>query len=79
LVALTREELHMLQRRLRGAKLEEQRQAFLSMAATQLPLSAKEQEAARALTIHASGKLQEALTDATTIDLRFIDGLLVTE
>jgi len=77
---LSRADLVLLQKRLSKTAIEEQSTAFLALAATSLKLTAEETEALRALTVHAREKLQDLLAvAAATGDLRFIEGVLVTE
>lgn len=77
---LDRQELDVLQKRLRGKKLEAKHSAFLTLASTQGNLTQEETEAIRTLAAFAREKLQEALAvDAATIDLKFVEGLLVVE
>jgi hypothetical protein len=50
----------------------------LSFTSTELSLSAEETEALHALVVFAQEKLEEVLAvDAETVDLRFIEGVLV--
>jgi len=77
---LNRSDLSALQKRLRQTTLAEPSEAFLALAAAQLQLTPEEAEAIRALATHAREKLQDLLAvEAATVDLRFIEGVLVTE
>ncbi len=77
---LSRADLVILQKRLPKTAVEEQSTAFLALAATALKLTTEETEALRALTVHAREKLQDLLAvAAATVDLRFVEGVLVTE
>jgi len=77
---LHRSDLSALQKRLHKTALAEQSEAFLALAAAQFKLTPEEAEALRALATHAREKLQDLLAvEAATVDLRFIDGVLVAE
>jgi hypothetical protein len=77
---LQRKDLRTLQKKLRGEQYEVQSSAFFALAVKQCRLSERESQALQALAEHAQGKLREALAvDATTIELRFIEGLLIQE
>lgn len=77
---LSRAELGVLQERLRRTPIEKERVAFLALASARLSLTAEEDDALRALAAHAREKLQEALTvEAATVDLRFVEGVLMVE
>ncbi|HJY80803.1 MAG TPA: DUF6178 family protein [Candidatus Binatia bacterium] len=77
---LSRADLSTLQKQLHRTTSEEQSSAFLTLAATQLKLTEEETEAIRALATHAREKLHEILAvEAATADLRFIEGVLVTD
>jgi len=77
---LRRNDLRTLQKKLRGEQYEVQRSAFFALAVQQCRLSERESRALQVLAEHAQGKLREALAvDATTIELRFIEGLLIQE
>lgn len=78
--ALKRQELEILHEQLRHAVLEERWSAFLVSAAEQLRLTHEEQAALETLARHARDKIEEVLViDIKTVDLRFIEGLLVEE
>ncbi|MBI3802067.1 MAG: hypothetical protein HY268_34495 [Deltaproteobacteria bacterium] len=75
---LSRADLITLQQRLRQTTVAAQSTAFLALAAAQLNLTHEETEALRTLASHAGEKLQDLLgIEAATIDLRFIEGVLV--
>jgi len=77
---LQRKDLGVLQKKLRGKELVAQRSAFLTLATQQCHLSEQELQALHVLAEHAQEKLRDALAvDATTIELRFIEGLLMQE
>jgi len=77
---LSRKDLNALQKKLRGAQGETQTAAFLAFAAQQCRLSGEETSALKVLAAHAFEKLRDALSvDAMTIELRFIEGLLMEE
>jgi hypothetical protein len=78
---LSRDELSALQKQLHKTPVEEKSAQFLTLAVTQLKLTHTETEALRALAAHAREKLDEALAvvEAGSPDLRFIEGLLMTE
>jgi Family of unknown function (DUF6178) len=78
---LSRDELSALQKQLHKTPIEEKSEQFLTLAVTQLKLIQDETEALRALAAHAREKLDEALAvvEAGSTDLRFIEGLLITE
>ncbi|MBM4255218.1 MAG: hypothetical protein FJ147_04905 [Deltaproteobacteria bacterium] len=77
---LRRRDLNTLQRKLRGSQLDTQRVAFQRFVADHCQLSPQESQALHTLAEHALEKLHEALTvDAMTIELRFIEGLLMEE
>jgi Family of unknown function (DUF6178) len=75
-----RKDLGILQKKLRGKQSEVQRSMFLALATQQCQLSERESQALQVLAEYAQEKLREALAvDATTIELRFIEGLLIQE
>ena len=77
---LRRKDLRALQRKLRGKQLEEQKAAFLAVVTQQCHQSPQEAEALAALATHGIEKLRETLSvDALTIELRFIEGVLIEE
>ncbi len=77
---LRRKDLGILQKKLRGKQSEVQRSIFLALATQQCQLSERESQALQVLAEYAQEKLREALAvDATTIELRFIEGLLIQE
>jgi hypothetical protein len=77
---VSRAELGIFQERLRETTIEEVSAAFLALVLAHLKLTAAEEEAMRALAAHAREKLHEVLAiEAATADLRFVEGLLVTE
>ena len=78
--ALKRQELETLHEQLPHASLEERWNAFLAFAAEQIRFTHEEQAALETLARHARDKIEEVLViDAKTVDLRFIEGLLVEE
>lgn len=77
---LQRKDLNALQKKLRGEQRETQTAAFLAFVAQHGQLSAEETSALHVLAAHAFEKLHDALSvDAMTIELRFIEGLLMEE
>jgi hypothetical protein len=77
---LSRAELAIIQNRLRGTKLEEQSEAFLTLLASPFALSDEEIPALRVLARHAWEKLRDVLAvDTASVDLRFIEGVLIAE
>jgi uncharacterized protein DUF6178 len=75
---LSRSDLITLQGHLRQTTVDELSTAFLALAAARLDLSEEETAAIRALATHACEKLQDLVAiEAATIDLRFVDGVLV--
>ena len=78
--ALTRQELETLHEQLTPALLEERWNAFLVFAAEQIRFTHEEQAALETLAGHARDMIEEVLViDAKTVDLRFIEGLLIEE
>ena len=78
--ALQRQELETLHDQLPHASLKERWKAFLVFAAEQNRLTHKEQAALETLARHARDKIGEVLVlDAKTVDLRFVEGLLVAD
>lgn len=74
---LNRAELQALHARLLPATLEERWETFQTEAAEPYGVTTQE---LRALTAHARDKIEEVLAlDARTVDLRFVEGLLVVE
>jgi hypothetical protein len=77
---LQRQDLLAGQRRVRDGKLEEELAAFVTTVAMQCQLTPDETEALQVLSTIAREKLNEVLAvDATTTDLKFIDGVLIDE
>ena len=75
---LSRAELVVLQERLRRKHIEEESATFVAVGSHHCQWTSEEEEAILALAAHAREKLREALAvDATTADLRFIEGLLI--
>jgi hypothetical protein len=78
--ALKRQELETLHEQLTPALLEERWNAFLVFAAEQIRCTHEEQAALETLAGHARDMIEEVLViDAKTVDLRFIEGLLIEE
>jgi hypothetical protein len=77
---LTRTELQKFQRNLQGASVEEKSVEFVAQVAIQYNLTTEETEAMQSLAQHGREQLEEVVRiDVATADLRFLDGLLVTE
>jgi hypothetical protein len=77
---LHRKDLRVLQKKLHGKQLAAQRAAFLTLVTQQCHLSERESQALHVLAEHAQEKLRDALAvDAATIELRFIEGVLIEE
>jgi len=77
---LSRADLSALQKQLHKTAVAEQSEAFLALAAAQLKLTQEETAALRVLATQAREKLPDLLAvEAATVDLRFIEGVLVTE
>jgi hypothetical protein len=77
---LKRAEVLAFQKRRQRSPLKTACARFLSFASAELSLSAEETEALYALAVFAQEKLEEVLAvDAETVDLRFIEGVLVKE
>jgi hypothetical protein len=77
---LSRADLIALQKRLRKTTIVEQSEAFLALATAQFKLTQEETAALHVLVTHAREKLQDLLSvEVATVNLRFIEGVLVTE
>ena len=75
---LKRRELSILQKKLSPVSLDDELARFLSFLATELSLNNDEITAMNALASFARDKLDETLNViAETMDLRFLDGVLV--
>jgi hypothetical protein len=75
---LKRSELGLFQKKVRLASVDTELNRFLAFMIAQLSLTAEETEAMRTLASFAREKLSEALAvDAETVDLRFLDGVLI--
>lgn len=77
---LTRAELAVLQQRLSTTSKTEAQARFVTSLASRLSLASEEQGALQGLAAFAWDRLEEVLAvDAKTADLRFIEGLLISE
>ena len=77
---LQRQELETLHEQLRHAVLEERWNGFRAFAAELMRLTHEEQGALETLARHGREKIEEVLVlDGKTMDLRFVEGLLVEE
>lgn len=75
-----RKDIMVWQRHVKGKKLEPALAAFMATVAAQCQLTEDDTETLRPLAAFAQERLNDVLAvDATTIDLNYIEGLLVTE
>jgi hypothetical protein len=77
---LSRSDVARFQKSIQETGLEERADTFLALASTQLGLQAEEQQALAAFSVAVQEKLREIIEIALEqADLRFVDGILVTE
>lgn len=77
---LGRADLLLLRARVQGAGFAEEWNTFFDLAALRFRWAPEEAAAVRALVAHAQDKLRDVLVvDAATADLKFVEGLLVSE
>jgi hypothetical protein len=75
-----RKDIAVWQRHVKGKKLESALAAFIATVAAQCQLTEDDTETLRPLAAFAQARLNDVMAvDATTIDLHYIEGLLVTE
>ncbi len=75
-----RKDLSVWQRHVKGKKLEKELAAFIDTVAMQCQLTEDDTETLRVLSAFARERLNDVMAvDATTVELKFIEGLLVEE